>query len=64
MVKKIIVLICITLVMPLMAIAQEVAVTRNFTSEWNQTNHESQGISLRAIHLAPLLYGCPVVFTF
>jgi len=49
MVKKIIVLICITLVMPLMAIAQEVVVTRNFTSEWNQTNHESQGISLQVI---------------
>jgi len=49
MIKKLTVLICIAVFMPLMAIAQDVVVTRNFTGGWDQTNHESQGISLQII---------------
>jgi len=49
MIKKVTVLICIILVLPLMAVAQDVVVTRNFTGGWDQTDHESQGISLQII---------------
>ena len=47
--KKLITLICITVAMPLAAMAQDVVVTRNFTGLWNQTNHESQGLNLQVI---------------
>ena len=49
MIKKVTVLICVFLVMPLLAMAQDVVVTRNFTGGWDQTDHESQGISLQVI---------------
>lgn len=49
MIKKVTVLICIILAMPLMAVAQDVVVTRNFTGGWDQTDHENQGISLQVI---------------
>jgi len=35
--------------MPLVAMAQDVVVTRNFTGLWNQTDHESQGLNLQVI---------------
>ncbi len=47
--KKLITLICITVAMPLAAMAQDVVVTRNFTGLWNQTSHESQGLNLQVI---------------
>ena len=47
--KKLIALICITVAMPLAAMAQDVVVTRNFTGLWNQTSHESQGLNLQVI---------------
>jgi len=50
--KKLRALIYITLAMPLVAIAQDVVVTRNFTGLWNQTNHESQGLNLQIIDRA------------
>jgi hypothetical protein len=34
---------------PLVAVAQDVVVTRNFTGLWNQTNQESQGLNLQVI---------------
>ena len=52
MIKKIALLVCITLFTPLVVIAQDVVVTRNFTSAWDQTNHESQGLSLQIIDQA------------
>ncbi len=42
-------LICISVFMPLVAVAQDVVVTRNFTGLWNQTNQESQGLNLQVI---------------
>ncbi len=42
-------LICVTILMPLVAKAEDVLVTRNFTGLWNQTNHESQGLNLQII---------------
>jgi len=50
MIKKVTVLICVFLVMPLLATAQDIVVTRNFTGGWDQTDHESQGISLQVIN--------------
>ena len=50
MIKKVTVLICVFLVMPLLAMAQDVVVTRNFTGGWDQTDHDSQGISLQVIN--------------
>jgi len=47
--KKLRALICITVFMPLVAMAQDVVVTRNFTGLWNQTDHESQGLNLQVI---------------
>jgi hypothetical protein len=47
--KKLRALIFITVFMPLVAMAQDVVVTRNFTGLWNQTNHESQGLNLQVI---------------
>lgn len=48
--KKLVrVLILVNLFMPLLVIAQDVVVTRNFTGGWDQVNHESQGISLQII---------------
>lgn len=38
--------------MPVVAMAQNVVVTRNFTGGWDQPNHESQGISLQIIDQA------------
>ena len=52
MIKKIALLVCITLFMPLVVIAQNVVVTRNFTGGWDQTIHESQGLSLQIIDQA------------
>jgi len=52
MIKKIALLVCITLFMPLLAMAQDVVVTRNFTGGWEQPNHESQGLSLQIIDQA------------
>jgi len=49
MIKKIRVLILVNLFMPLIVIAQDVVVTRNFTGGWDQIDHESQGISLQVI---------------
>ena len=49
MIKKVTVLICVFLVMPLLAMAQDVVVTRNFTGAWDQTDHKSQGISLQVV---------------
>jgi len=50
MIKKVTVLICVFLAMPLLATAQDIVVTRNFTGGWDQTDHESQGISLQVIN--------------
>ncbi len=47
--KKLMALICITVFMPLVVMAQDVLVTRNFTGLWNQINHESQGLNLQVI---------------
>jgi len=47
--KKLRALIFITVFMPLVAMAQDVVVTRNFTGLWNQTNQESQGLNLQVI---------------
>ena len=52
MIKRFAVLIYITVFMPMLAIAQDVVVTRNFTGGWDQTNHESQGLSLQIIDQA------------
>ena len=52
MIKKIALLVCITLFTPLVVIAQNVVVTRNFTGGWDQTIHESQGLSLQIIDQA------------
>ena len=52
MFKKIALLVCITLFTPMVVIAQDVVVTRNFTGGWDQTNHESQGLSLQIIDQA------------
>ena len=52
MIRKIALLVCITLFTPLAAIAQDVVVTRNFTGGWDQPNHESQGLSLQIIDQA------------
>jgi hypothetical protein len=40
---------CLTMLLPLVAVAQDVLVTRNFTGSWDQPDHESQGISLQII---------------
>ncbi len=52
MIKKIALLVCTTLFTPLVVIAQDVVVTRNFTGGWDQPNHESQGLSLQIIEQA------------
>ena len=49
MINKVTTLILFMLFMPLTAMAQDVVVTRNFTGGWDQTEHESQGISLQVI---------------
>ena len=49
MIKKLILLLSMTVFMPLAAMAQDVVVTRNFTGGWDQPDHESQGISLQII---------------
>ena len=49
MIGKLRVLICIVVFMPLLASAQDVLVTRNFSGLWNQTNQESQGLNLQVI---------------
>lgn len=49
MLRKLTVLICITVLLPLIAIAQDVVVTRNFTASWTQSDHESQGLGLQVI---------------
>jgi len=45
-------LICLAAAMPIVALAQDVLVTRNFTGLWNQTDHESQGLNLQVIDQA------------
>lgn len=49
MIGKLKALICITVLMPLLASAQDVLVTRNFSGLWNQTDQESQGLNLQVI---------------
>jgi len=47
--KKLKVLIFLAVTMPLVVMAQDVVVTRNFTGLWDQTSHESQGLNLQVI---------------
>jgi len=47
--KYLIALIYMTVAIPLLAFAQDVLVTRNFTGLWDQTSHESQGFNLQVI---------------
>jgi len=51
-IKLLTVLTYIMLVMSSMAMAEDIVVTRNFTGGWDQTDHESQGISLQIIDQA------------
>ena len=47
--KQFLLIISILLLLPAIAAAQDVNVTRYFTGLWNQTEHESQGINLQVI---------------
>jgi len=52
MIRTLTALICIIVFMPLLASAQDVLVTRNFSGLWDQSNHESQGLNLQVIDQA------------
>ncbi|MFC1719752.1 hypothetical protein ACFL00_01250 [Pseudomonadota bacterium] len=47
--RKILLLLSVLLVLPTLAAAQEVMVTRGFTGLWDQYEHENQGINLQVV---------------
>ena len=48
--RKILTVISVLLMMPALAMAQDVIVTRNFTALWDQPLHQNQGINLQIVH--------------
>ncbi len=47
---KILTVLSVLLMMPALAMAQDVIVTRNFTALWDQPLHQNQGINLQIVH--------------
>ena len=48
--KAIYFLVSVFLMLPMLAMAQDVIVTRNFTALWDQPLHQNQGINLQIVH--------------
>ena len=43
-------LFSVFLIIPMLAMAEDVIVTRNFTALWDQPSHQNQGINLQIVH--------------
>ena len=52
MIKKLTILLFTMVFIPLVTLAQDVVVTRNFTGAWDQPQHESQGLNVTIIDQA------------